>query len=99
MSLHYLVTMRVCAELPKLVEAPSVDNITCSQLDVVWSAWSASSDIGTDTLDIVSYTLVSRRNLLSPYRQSRTFKNWILGFQLSPVSLLYFFPPIFSRLY
>jgi len=42
------------------VEAPSVDNVTCREIDVMWSSWSASTDIGTDTLDIASYTSVYR---------------------------------------
>ena len=47
-----------CAELPKLVDAPGVEVITCTQLGLSWSPWSPSSDIGDDTLNISSYTSV-----------------------------------------
>ena len=47
-----------CAELPKLVDAPGVEVITCTQLGLSWLPWSPSSDIGDDTLNISSYTSV-----------------------------------------
>ena len=45
-------------ELPKLVESPTVSNVTCTSLDVVWTSWSASSDIGSETIIVASYTSV-----------------------------------------
>lgn len=53
------VVVSMCTELPKLVEAPTVTNITCSKLSVVWLPWSPSSDVGSDTLSISSYTSVA----------------------------------------
>ena len=52
--------MTMFVELPKLVESPTVSNVTCTQLDVVWAAWSSSTDVGTDTLQVASYTSVPR---------------------------------------
>ena len=62
-ALSYLVgTMSIiyCVELPKLVEAPTVSNVTCTQLDVSWLPWSASLDIGSETISITSYSWVNR---------------------------------------
>ena len=51
-------SVNVSIDLPRLVEAPTVINVTCTHLDVVWSAWSPSSDIGSETLYIASYMSV-----------------------------------------
>jgi len=56
MIANVVMHMHVRVELPKLVDSPVIDNVTCTQLDVTWLPWSPRHDVGTDTLHIASYT-------------------------------------------